>query len=365
MHSNVSLTKAQLQAMEHVREYAVSRKAEARQVVNDVLKMSNIAQDAFREAYAKLRSHAKVALHFHPDRPVAGFQTVSHALLEQGSYRSQFETRISNGSLTAYPGGVRDLWEKEMFGGAYQSDGLAASERPKYGALDFGFHPDGPAPAFGSCYFLLYPEVSRRCTFTYGGSQDAPPERGTIEEFDDMMAAILKDAFYRDYALGAKELTPVQWVHHLRNHLEQPYRLTPERKPSRNLYYYIEAQVHGGICLQEDVEMLVADPSFKETEIGRVFEDICMDYDIKMVWHHGFEMRAANVPSTFRGPAMPSLAERIARHGFVNARVIGEAVQDLAGQPERWADRGTPSEMLQELKYIWHVLVRFGEPPSY
>lgn len=362
MPTNNRLTKSQIGAIEHIGEYAAKRKIEAQQVINQILAMSDISEQNFREAYGKLRLHARVALHFHPDRPVTGFHTVAHALLEQGCYRSQFETGISNGSLTAYPGGVRDLWEKDMFGGAYQTEGLADSERPKYGALDFGLHPDGPAPSFGSCYFLLFPEVSRRCTFTYGGSQDAPPEKGTLEEFDDMMAAILKDTFSRDYALGVKELTPARWVHHLSCNLEQPASNAPGRKPSRNLFHYIEAQVHGGIHLKDDIESLVADPSFKGTEIGGVLEQLCKNYGINLVWHQGFEMNAANVPSTYRGPAMPSLAQRIADHQTINARVIGEAVQELMREPERWEDRGSRSEMLQELKYIWHVLVRFGEP---
>jgi hypothetical protein len=360
-HDN-GLTKSQVQAIGHIREYALQRKIEAQQVIDQILKMSNIAEQTFQEAYAKLRSHARVALHFHPDRPAMGFRTVAHAFLEQGSYRSQFETGISNGSLTAYPGGVRDLWEKDMFGGAYHMDGMAGSERPKYGALDFGIHPDGSAPSFGSCYFLLYPKVSSRSTFTYGGSQDAPPEKGTLAEFDDMMAAILKDTFSRDYALGAKELTPSKWVHHLLTYLEQPYRLMPEREPSRNLFHYIEAQVHGSIHLKDDVECLVADPSFKGMEIGNILEQLCQKYGIKLEWHQGFQMNAADVPSTYRGPAMPSLARRIASNQMINARVIGEAVQELMREPERWKDRGTQREMLQELKYIWHVLVRFGEP---
>jgi Protein of unknown function (DUF3626). len=32
--------------------------------------------------------------------------------------------------------------------------------------------------------------------------------------------------------------------------------------------------------------------------------------------------------------------------------------------PELWSDRGDYEEMLQELKYMWHILVRFGRPFS-
>ena len=62
---------------------------------------------------------AAVTLNFHPDRLLADGRKVDVALLEEGVYRSQFETRISGGGLTAHPGGDRDRWESELFGGAY------------------------------------------------------------------------------------------------------------------------------------------------------------------------------------------------------------------------------------------------------
>ena len=108
--------------------------------------MSNIPLDRYEEAVSKLRSHARVALHFHPDRPLADNRNVAQALLEEGIYKSQFETRISNGSVSAYPGGARDRWEQRLFGGAYQAEGVANRERPKYGALDLMLHADGPSP---------------------------------------------------------------------------------------------------------------------------------------------------------------------------------------------------------------------------
>jgi hypothetical protein len=56
---------------------------------------------------------------------------------------------------------------RRLFGGAYHCDDATNAQRPKYGALDLMRHPDGPAPRFGSCYFLLKPAVAARCTFTY------------------------------------------------------------------------------------------------------------------------------------------------------------------------------------------------------
>jgi hypothetical protein len=287
---------------------------------------------------------------------------VAQALLEQGIYKSQFETLISNGSVSAYPGGARDLWEKKMFGGAYQLDGVTNSQRPKYGALDLMLHPDGPAPRFGSCYFLLSPMVSNRCTYTYLDSHQDPKEKGTYAEFDDILSAIFKDTFFRNDALGEKNLTPRLLIEHLLYNLEQPCKDPSKRVPNRNLNHYIEAQVHGDIILSNDVEVLVVDPSFKGTYIGDVLEQISLKYSIELYWHMGFAMRVEEIPSDFRGPTMPSLAKRIARNEYIDASVVGAAVNDLKRNPALWSDRGFHEEVLQELKYMWHILVRFGNP---
>ena len=60
--------------------------------------------------------YARITVSFHPDRPVQG-STVVQLLARDGVYRSQFETGVSSGGLTAYPGGDRDRWEQRMFAG--------------------------------------------------------------------------------------------------------------------------------------------------------------------------------------------------------------------------------------------------------
>lgn len=322
--------------------------------------MSNISPATWGEALAKVRTHARVGVHFHPDRPDSGMKTVAESLLETGLYQSQFETQMSNGGVSAYPGGPRYQRETRLFGGAYDSDEATSTHRPKYGALELMRHPDGPAPRFGGCYLLLKPAVSRRCSFTYLDSHYDPKEKGTFDEFEDIAAALLSETFVRQSALGEKNLTPVRLVHHLLTKLETPIEDPLARAPSRNLDHYIEAQVHGDLVMQEDVEVLVADPSFKSTETGRVLENICTRYGVALRWHGGFVMAVENVPSDFRGPAMPSLARRIAEHGYVDVSLIGKAAMSLKRTPAAWSDRGNYADVLQELKLLWHVLVKFG-----
>lgn len=356
----MKLSRAQLLAIENITKYARNYSYEARKTLNHILKMANISDNTFENAVDKLKAHARIGIHFHPDRPDLSMKSVAEALLESGIYKSQFETSLSNGSVSAYPGGERDLWEKRIFGGAYHLEGTTNNQRPKYGALNLMLHPDGPAPRFGSCYFLLSPKVSYRSTYTYLDSHQDPKEKGTYEEFDMILAALLEEVFVRDFAIGERNLTPIRLVNHLLVNLEQPFPDPAIKKPNRNLNHYIEAQIHGDISLKEDVDLLVADSSFKKTHVGRILEQLCLKYSIQLYWHKGYTLMIDEVPLDFRGPSMPSLAKRISQNNVINASIIGTAVMELIRNPVAWSERGDYKEVLQELKLLWHVLVRYG-----
>ncbi|MEH7237728.1 DUF3626 domain-containing protein [Bacillus sp. JJ1562] len=358
----MELSRSQLLALENITKYARNYTNEAKKTINHILKMSNISDKTFENAVDKLKAYARIGLHFHPDRPDSSLKNVAEALLESGIYKSQFETGLSNGSVSAYPGGERDLWEKKIFGGAYQLEGTTNNQRPKYGALNLMLHPDGPAPRFGSCYFLLSPRVSYRSTYTYLDSHQDPKEKGTYEEFDMILAALLEEAFVREFAIGERNLTPVRLVNHLLVKLERSITDPASIKPNRNLNHYIEAQIHGDISLKEDVDLLVADPSFKKTHVGRILEHLCLKYSIQLYWHKGFALMIDEVPQDFRGPSMPSLAKRIGQNNVIDASIIGTAVMDLKRNPASWSNCGDYKEVLQELKLLWHVLVRYGKP---
>jgi hypothetical protein len=355
------LSDSQTAAIEHVTQYAKLRKDKALETIKEILQMSDITQELFDSAVEKIKKNARVALHFHPDRLTPKLESVAQDLLTNGLYKSQFETFLSNGKVAPHSGGPRDQWEKLLFGGAYNLATSTNTQRPKYGALNLMLHPDGPSPRFGSCYFLLAPTVSRRCTYTYLDSHRNPAEKGTFAEFDDIVAALLQEVFERDSALG-QSLTPTRLINHLRANLEMEFSDPSDKQPVRNLNHYIEAQVHGDVSLKEDVDVLVSDPSFKNTPIGEIFERICAKYNIRLFWHSGFALSIAQVPSDFRGNKMPSLARRIAKKDYIDVSIIGSAAAELNRKPDIWKDRGNYEEVLQELKLLWHVLVKYGEP---
>ena len=374
------LTPAQQRALEFARARAVAATPVARQRIEAVagsttspISPSTCSNDLAAELVAGVLRRGRVALHFHPDRLLADGLTVVESLHRDGVYRSQFETRISNGGLTAMPGGDRDRWEKELFGGAFQKPGGLPSERPKYGALDLARHADGPAPRFGSCYLRLRPSALDRCTLLCGDTFLQRGDVGTMDAALPVLAGLLEAVAGDGWRLGHERLDVEALVRLL---LAGPPIEPFNGRPGRALDEYVEVQVHGDVRLIEDVELLVADPSFRDDATGQRLRELAAGYGFALHWHQGFELEVDRIPADFRDPVMPELGLRLQRDfpaalgsagsaaSRLDAAMIGRGAASVNLEPDRWADLGCPAEVLQYLKQLWHVLVRYGRPAS-
>ncbi|MER7465880.1 DUF3626 domain-containing protein [Streptomyces sp. NPDC097981] len=249
----------------------------------------------------------RVTLNFHPDRP-AGGRTVLEALAQDAVYLSQFVTGTSNGGLTAHPGGDRWRWESRIFNGAY--DDAAARERPVYGALNLRRKPVGAAPRFGSAHFRLTAGALTRTTFCYPDSFLEPSDFGVAERMGlvDLALADRQDA----------------------------------------LDDYIEAQVHGPVRLDRDVEALVLDPCYRGTAV----EDLARRLPCPVEWHGGFRLTVEELRlhPAYRGQEYVDLGTRIAVGGLLDPQIIGDAARTGRHDP-------------QAVKKVWHCLARFGASP--
>ena len=367
---------SQAAALRHVERLVQRDEAEARDRVRQILRRAGIQESEYDRAMDSIRIHARIALHFHPDRVgTMGAGTVAEGLLADGVYRNQFETGLSSGSTSAFAGGARDGWENTLFGGAYHSGPVEASERPKYGALELVRYPDGPIPRFGSCYFVLKPDVCERASFTFMGSEDPRAEHriGTIHRMHGVMASLLEEIEqgaiasppwppYRAPTLGVAGLTARRLLI-LLDELAFSRHDPVDGPPGRVLDTQIEAQVHGPVNMDQDVELLVGDPAFAQTVTGNALQRLSERCGFPLRWHCGFRLRTRDVPDDFRGPAMPRLARRVAGDdGVVDAVAIGHAQLSLRQQPEEWTEWGDEEEVLQLLKQLWHVVVHYGSP---
>lgn len=256
---------------------------------------------------APLDVDLRVTLHFHPDRLV-GDRLVIEALADDGRYRSQFETGTSNGGLTAHPGGDRWRWESRIFGGAY--DDAPPSERPVYGSLNHRGRREGGSLRFGSSHLRLRPEALQRSTFCFPDSVFEPEHFGTA------------DALELGEAVEAAA------------HSEDP------------LDDYVEAQVHGPVLVERDIEALVLDPSYRGTAV----EQVARRLPCAVEWYPGRRLAVSELERhpDYRGPEVVELGCRIAEEGWLDARVVGAASR---------AGRHDP----QGLKRVWHHVARFGQ----
>ncbi len=360
------LTAAQREAIAHVTRVARERRAGARAELLASLRAAGVAEADRGEAMQRLRGQGRVAFAFHPERLSRGGRSVAHGLLADGVYRNQFETGVSGGSASAFAGGARDEWERRLFGGAYHRPGVAPADRPTYGALFLVAHPDGPAPRFGSCYLVLRPQVTARCTFTFPGSQDdaAREGSGTLEVPEPVAAALLRHVEVDPAPLGVPGLAVGELVGAMRAGVPCAPRGARGGGPGRALDSFVEAQVHGPVELARDAERLVADSAFRGTPVADVLARIASTHGISLAWHPGFALAAADVPATFRGFPTRRLAERIAPCATLDAPRIGAAHNDFAANPGAWAEFGTPSEVRACFRRLWHVLVLSGGPAA-
>lgn len=238
-------------------------------------------------------------------------------LADDGEYRSQFETGTSSGGLSAYRGGSRWLWEQRIFDGAY--DDAPPQHRPKYGALNHRSRDIGGAPRFGSAHLRLADHMLDRTTFCFPDSVLEPDSFGTASRFDLIPLAEAFAAVVRTEA--------------------------EEQRDGGGLDDYVEAQVHGPIVLERDVEAVVLDPCFRATAI----EEQAAALPVPVQWHAGRVLPIAELRRhpQFRGPDVVAVGEQLGVDGYLDARIIGEA-----------AGRFAPDSV----KRVWHLVARFGTP---
>ncbi|MBO0812398.1 MAG: DUF3626 domain-containing protein [Microlunatus sp.] len=247
----------------------------------------------------------RVTLNFHPDRELGG-RSVLDLLADSGLYLSQFVTGTGNGGLTARPGGDRWRWEQRIFGGAY--DDAEPESRPVYGALNFRGRAAGAASRFGSAHLRLRAGVLDRVTFCFPDSVFEPEHFGVAARMG---------------------LIPLA-----------------EGADHDRLDDYIEAQVHGGVRIDRDVEALVLDPCYRGTPVQRAADRLPCPVE----WHRGFRLPAAQLREhpDYRGREYVELGLRLAAAGTLDPLIIGRALHTGRYDP-------------QALKRVWHYLARFGD----
>src|SRR3954471_8464659 len=291
----VGLSAANRAAPESVRERA--QRAQPRHVARIERVLAAAAVEADPGALlAAAGRQGVLTVNFHPDRLLADGRTVAEALDRDGVYRSQFETSISNGGLTAYAGGARDLWERGLFAGAYHRSEVGAAERPRYGGLNLMNHRNGACPRFGSCHVELRPEAAARATLIFGDSAAGPTDVGLADAFAPVLAPLLETLAATGGALGRSSLAVRGFAEGLLHGDAAARRGIFAPAMTRTLNDYVEAQIHGVVSLTADVDAVVLDPSFAGTPEHDRLRAAAERHGFALRRHAGSALPLADVP---------------------------------------------------------------------
>jgi hypothetical protein len=182
---------------------------------------------------------------------------------------------------------------------------------PKVGALNYRRRATGAAPRFGSGHLRLRAGATQRCTFCYPDASFDPSAFGTASRMSLINLA----------ATDARD----------------------------SLDDYIEAHVHGPLRLATDVEALVLDPCFRDTEV----EELALQLPCPLEWHPGFRLHVNEMAlyPNYRGLEYVALGRSLAVDEWLTPAILETAVRTERHHP-------------QDLKKVWHYLARFGDRSS-
>jgi len=339
-------------AINTVRELAKTKSLEHQIYVEEICNSYNVNLHSLIDRVL----HNPITINFHPDRLSNNGKTIIENLFDQGQYYSQFRTGTTNGGRTAYIDGERFAWEQRLFCNAYPNNAI---ERPKYGALNIFRYLDGASARFGSCFFVLKNEITKRCTFSYGDSSTNPTTLCTSDTFICVLSELFKDVQQNNRLLNQVVSSNQETLAILLNDSNKMKNL------GRNLDYCIETHIHGDISLSKDVSCFYIDESFHQTAFAKLAELLCQKYEITLHWISKRQISVDEIGVFFRSPKIPIVARRIdsilgKNQGIINAALIGEASRDSLIHPEAWQDIGDESELFQYFKQLWHTVAYFG-----
>lgn len=193
-------------------------------------KFLGYTEDNLRDTIKYIQLKVPVVIHLNLDKTL-------QYLCNDTEYRNQFETQTSGGILSSES---RLQWEKVLFNGIY--DKSEGHDKVKYGALNIT-NSNGikSCYSYGDSYLILKDDIKKRITFVHGDSSGQDLHIVTYEYPVPILSFLsdgeLKDVI--DIAIGRKD-------------------------SAQSHMYYIEAQIHGPIRLNKDIEKLMVNERHRD-----------------------------------------------------------------------------------------------------
>jgi hypothetical protein len=179
-------------------------------------------------------------------------------LVNESHLKNGFEL----GRFSAKKTCARSIWEMNLFKGVYDEI-TEPVERVKYGALNIFNEKSGiyACSGYGNVFFVLKDQVKNRISFVNGDSSQMMFHICTFK-YCTALFVHLPDDYLKALILHVLE----------------------NKKVEKAQYFnYIEAQIHGLVRINMDIEILCIKNSLvKDTNTMSLIEQFCFDNDIKL-----------------------------------------------------------------------------------
>lgn len=326
------------------------------------------------ELVAALRARAVITVNFHAGRLLDDRRSVAEVLGDDGVYECRFAAPLAGDRRFASPGDDPDHWRTSM-------RVAGAEAATTHGGLDLLDQPNGACPRFGACHLRLRPEALERATIRYGAGPATAAPTGLLP----IVADLLDSAAATGRLLGRDGVDVGAFVAAVLEP-ERPREGPLARVMNRSLDDYVAAQIAGPIDLRTDVDALVIDPAYAGTRTGMLLLSAARRCGVRTRWNPGGVLPVSRIP--IAAPRQDGaelavwqafcahgrarrLAEQVARATgqregelFLSAAVISSAGVSAVRDPQRWESWGVPAEVLTALKYLWLLVVTYGEPAA-
>jgi hypothetical protein len=212
------LSEPQIKALEYITKKSKHYSKNVKPLLFAKLYEMGYAKDDFKKLDKFVRE-SPIIIHF---SPVA----LIHHMLTDTHYRNYFEIKGHHGT--------RVIWENTLFNKIY--DTATPFERVKYGPVNITHDPRGviSAHGYGDSYMVLSTEVKKRTSFVFGDSSMGQVHMCTFDGYHNLLYYIPDDCLKHimDLSIGKAPTTQFNMQ-------------------------YVEAQYHGPIRLDMDIDKLV------------------------------------------------------------------------------------------------------------
>lgn len=240
-------------------------------------------------ALAWIRELSPVIIHLDVDKMMGFLRDDTH-------YRNQFETNSSGGLKNK---SVRTRWERDLFGNAYAD--AKPFDRPKYGVQNIWNDYRGVVGCkqYGDSYIVLK-NVRLRCTFSPEDSANMPATKLAVLDF---YAHVLQEYSDKELAEALRVATGGICA-----------KLGDSEGVIEKWGKYKEAQIHGEIHLDKNVERFVVHDRHKSKQ--EALEEVTSKHGWKLTWMSEMKDELKHKPKDMKRMFSETIEDWREQHGL-------------------------------------------------